>query len=134
MEKTNDFYDNLILFYKNAPANEHTLELILRNLEECRKREEKLNQKISSLEQEKEFDRVNVNYNINFARETAEYYKREYYELKNRLNKINFNSERCERIDKINQGLKSECKRYKRELLNLRNLLHQNAVFDAINH
>ncbi|MBR2909824.1 MAG: hypothetical protein IKC11_05765 [Clostridia bacterium] len=128
MESTKQFYDNLIMFYESAPASEHTLALIIKNLKECQKREEHLNSKIEANARAEEC----LLSQFNFARADAEYYKTELKRTEDQLRSVNFSSRRSERIDAINAGLKKECREKKHHVEFLLKKIHdeQNQIAD----
>lgn len=139
MENTQEFYNNLIKFYETAPANDHTLELIKQNLQECRKREVKLNERISKLEFESEQQEKLFDIQFSQALSEAKYYRRQYRFTEELLKATNFNVARAERIDKRNEGLRKQCREYKQRLEELKdelrvakNQLHPEAMIDGL--
>ena len=128
MESTKQFYDNLIMFYESAPASEHTLALMIKNLKECQKREEHLNSKIEANARAEEC----LLSQFNFARADAEYYKTELKRTEDQLRSVNFSSRRAERIDAINAGLKKQCREKKHHVEFLLKKTHdeQNQIAD----
>lgn len=139
MENTQEFYNNLIKFYETAPANDHTLELIKQNLEECRKREVKLNETIDKLELENEQQEKLFDIQFDMAKGEAEYYRGQYKYTEERLKAVNFNALRAERIDKRNEGLRKQCREYKQKIEDLKdklreakNQLHPEAMIDGL--
>lgn len=125
MENTQEFYNNLIKFYETAPANDHTLELVKKNLEECRKRESKLNEEIHKLELENKQQEDLFYIQFDMAKAEAQYYREQYKYTEERLKAVNFNALRAERIDKRNEGLRRQCREYKQKLEDLKHKLRE---------
>lgn len=125
MENTQEFYSNLLKFYETAPASEHTLELVKQNLEECRKREVKLNERISELEFENKQQEDLFWIQFDMAKGEAEYYRGQYKYTEERLKAVNFNALRAERIDRRNEGLMKQCREYKQKLEDLKYKLRE---------
>lgn len=139
MENTQEFYNNLIKFYETAPANDHTLELIKQNLQECRKREVKLNERISKLEFENKQQEKLFEIQFDMAKGEAEYYRGQYKYTEERLKAVNFNALRAKRIDRRNEGLMKQCREYKQKVEELKdklrvakNQLHPEAMIDGL--
>lgn len=109
MESTKQFYDNLITFYELAPVSEHTLALMIKNLKECQKREEKLIVKIQNLEQNDEF----FHNQFIFARESANAYRNELKRAEEQLKALSLDLKRFKHIEKVNAGLKKQCREKK---------------------
>lgn len=139
MENTQEFYNNLIKFYETAPANDHTLEFIKKNLEECRKRESKLNEEIHKLELENKQQEDLFYIQFDMAKAEAQYYREQYKYTEECLKAANFNALRAERIDRRNVGLRKQCREYKQKLEDLKdklretkNQLHPEAMIDGL--
>lgn len=139
MENTQEFYSNLLKFYETAPANDHTLELVKKNFEECRKREVKLYETIHKLELENKQQEDLFWIQFDMAKGEAEYYREQYKYTEERLKAVNFNALRAERIDKRNEGLRIQCREYKQKLEELKdelrvkkNQLHPEAMIDGL--
>ena len=81
------------------------------------------------LKQTKDFDNYKertsamdreYDYQFMMARADIEYYKSKYKQCSDELKELKLLNRRYDRFEKINAGLRSECKRYKQELLKLR--------------
>ena len=59
-------------------------------------------------------------YQFMFAKADADYYKSQYRRCFDQLKELKLLNRRYDRFEKINAGLRQECKRYKQELLELR--------------
>lgn len=81
------------------------------------------------LKQTKDFDNYKertsamdreYDYQFMMARADTEYYKSKYRQCSDELKELKLLNRRYNRFEKINAGLRQECKRYKQELLKLR--------------
>lgn len=79
----------------------------------------KLQKKYNELKNQYEVNNQ-INYSqFDFAQASVEYYKNEYYLVKEELNRIISLNRRYDRFENINAGLRSECKKYKEKIKNL---------------
>lgn len=81
------------------------------------------------LKQTKDFDNYKertsamdreYDYQFMMARADTEYYKSKYKQCSDELKELKLLNRRYDRFEKINAGLRQECKRYKQELLELK--------------